>query len=1308
MATILLSAVGAGIGAGFGGSVLGLSGAVIGRAVGATLGRVIDQRLMGAGSEVVETGKVERFRLTGASEGTPVARMFGRMRLGGQVIWATRFVESVNTTVTGGSKGAARQPTVTTTSYAYSVSLAIALCEGEITRVGRVWADGEEIARGDLGLRVYSGAEDQLPDPKIEAVEGAGNAPAYRGIAYVVIEDLPLSRFGNRVPQFTFEVLRPALPGQTDGVADLVRGVRAVALMPGTGEYALATTPVHYAQGLGVNVSANVNSPSGKTDLATSIEILGEELPNCGSVSLLVSWFGDDLRCGQCKVKPKVEQAALDGVGMPWSVSGIGRSAADVIVQAAGRPIYGATPADGAVIEAIRAIHASGKAVMFYPFLLMEQLAGNGKQDPYTGAANQPVLPWRGRITSSVAPGLVGTVDRTAAAASQVAVFFGTVQPSHFTIGGGQVTYSGPPEYSMRRFILHYAALAAAAGGVEAFCIGSEMRGLSQIRGAGDSFPAVVQMKALAADVRTMLGAGTKIGYATDWSEYSGYQSPEGNRYFHLDPLWSDSNINFVGIDNYMPLADWRDGFDHADAGYGSIYNIDYLQANIAGGEGFDWYYASPEEADAQIRTPITDGAFGEPWIYRYKDLNSWWSLPHFERIGGVRQLSSTSWIPTSKPFWFTEFGCAAIDKGANEPNKFLDPKSSESGLPNYSNGRRDDLMQMQYLRAVMDYWQDPGNNPISQLYSGPMVDVSRAHVWAWDARPYPQFPNNLNLWSDGGNYAKGHWITGRTASQPLANVVAELCERSGLTAYSTDKLYGLVRGYSVASIETARSSLQPLMLAYGFDAIERGGVLDFRMRDARPDETLQPETLVEGGGSDGRIETTRSPAAEVAGRVRLNFVAADGDYEARSAEAIFPDEVTVSVAQTDISLVLTEAEGRGLAERWLAEARVARDRARFALPPSKAYLGAGDIIEIDDGAGSLLYRIDRVEQAGVNGVEAIRVESGLYQPSDIAEERVFPRPFVAPVPTYPLFLDLPLLTGTEVEHEPHIAVTATPWPGTVAVYSSASDNGYVLNQLLPASATIGVTQSILPKAEPGVWDRGSPLRVKAFGGTLSSVTEDDILNGANLMAIGDGSKDNWELFQFKDAVLVSQGVYDLSFRLRGQLGSDALVPASWPPGSQVVLINAALQQVELPISARGLARHFRIGSALRSVDDPSYVHLIEAFDGIGLRPYSPAHLNGTRLGNGDLGLNWIRRTRIDGDSWASVEVPLGETSEAYLVQVFQGSTKVREITATLPNWTYSQAQQLADGVSLPFTIRVAQISDRFGAGLFKGIAINV
>ena len=137
MATILLSAAGSAIGAGFGGSVLGLSGAVIGRAVGATLGRVIDQRLLGPGARPVETGRVDRFRLTGASEGAPVGQVWGRMRVSGQVIWASRFLETATTTG-GGGKGSPRQPSVT--EYSYSVNLAIALCEGEITRVGRIWA----------------------------------------------------------------------------------------------------------------------------------------------------------------------------------------------------------------------------------------------------------------------------------------------------------------------------------------------------------------------------------------------------------------------------------------------------------------------------------------------------------------------------------------------------------------------------------------------------------------------------------------------------------------------------------------------------------------------------------------------------------------------------------------------------------------------------------------------------------------------------------------------------------------------------------------------------------------------------------------------------------------------------------------------------------------------------------------------------------------------------------------------------------------------------------------------------------------
>jgi hypothetical protein len=258
MATIVLSAVGASIGGSFGGAVLGLSGAVIGRAVGATVGRVIDQRLLGSGSKAVETGRIDRLRLQTAGEGAPIPRIWGQMRLPGHVIWASPLEEIARSEDAGGGKGTPRSAV---TQISYRLSVALALCEGRILGVGRVWADGEEISADDLNMRVYNGDEDQRPDPAIAAHEG-DLAPAYRGLAYVVLEDLNLEACGNRMPQLNFEVTSPAQDG-----SGLCRDVRAVALIPGTGEYSLATTPVNQDLGLGELRSTNVNTPMGERTL---------------------------------------------------------------------------------------------------------------------------------------------------------------------------------------------------------------------------------------------------------------------------------------------------------------------------------------------------------------------------------------------------------------------------------------------------------------------------------------------------------------------------------------------------------------------------------------------------------------------------------------------------------------------------------------------------------------------------------------------------------------------------------------------------------------------------------------------------------------------------------------------------------------------------------------------------------------------------------------------------------------------------------------------------------------------------------
>jgi hypothetical protein len=1301
MATILLSAAGAAAGSAAGGTLLGLSMATVGRYVGASIGRVIDQSLLGNGSDVVESGRVDRFRLTGSGEGDAILRSYGRMRVGGQVIWASQFSEHVETT-SGGGKGGPTQPD--TNSYRYTVSLAIALCEGVIDGVGRIWADGTEIAPADLTMRVYPGDHTQLPDAKMEAIEGAGTVPAYRGTAYVVIEDLDLSPFGNRVPQFSFEVL--SADRVFDGVVDAepARAVQGVAMIPGTGEYALASDPAVIEYSLGQSKTVNVNSPSGKTDLLTSLEQLERELPNCDAVSLIVSWFGNDLRCGDCQIRPMVEQAQYDASNMPWQVAGLTRGSAEVIPELEARAVYGGTPTDQSVIQSLSEMAGRGKRVLFYPFILMDQLDGNGLTDPY-GGDEQAILPWRGRITSSVAPGQDGDIDGTAQVDAEVAAFFGTAEASDFTISNGQVTYAGPAEWSYRRFILHNAALCAAAGGVYAFCIGSEMRGLTQLRGAGNGFPAVAALIDLVAEVRAILGSEAKLGYAADWSEYFGYhpQDGSGDVYFHLDPLWADDEIDFVGIDNYMPVADWREGEGHQDAAWGSIYDLSYLRSNIEGGEGYEWYYHSDTARAAQIRTQITDEAHQEPWVFRYKDIRNWWENGHHNRIAGQRSEAPTDWVPQSKPIWFTELGCAAIDKGANQPNKFLDAKSSESALPHYSTGQRDDYMQMQYLRAVLGYWGDETVNPVSVEYGGPMLDMSNAYVWAWDARPYPHFPGNSDLWSDGVNYKKGHWLNGRGASRSLESVVREICTTAGVETLRTDRLHGIVRGFLADDVATARAILQPLMLRYGFDAIERDGVLEFRSRDGRVDQVLALDSLAVTSDTPSGLAKSRDNESEMVGRVRLRFVESDGDFETIAEEAILPDEATHKVSSSEMPVLMSRAEGRQVVERWLTEARIARDTINLSLPLSVGALGAGDIVQLEQGQR---YRLDRVETGTSLLAEAVRVEQEAYRPVDIEDTPARVAAFVEPSAVFPLFMDLPLLVGDEEPHAPHLAATAQPWPGTLSVYNSVEDNGYSLLQSLDAPATLGQLSAPLFAGPVGRFDRSNVIELDLVRGELQGVSELALLNGANAAVVGDGSPENWEVIQFQNAELVGDSSYHLSGLLRGQSGSDALMPDVWPAGSYFVLLNGAPQQLAVRQSTRNVSHHYRIGPAGRSYDDPSYQHQVHAFSGIGLKPYAPAHLTATESG-GDVALSWIRRTRVDGDSWEAADVPLGEESEAYQVRVLQGTTLIREETVTSPAWVYTAAMRSADSLVGLYRVEVAQISARFGAGHAAGLDLS-
>jgi hypothetical protein len=1313
MATLALSAIGSAVGgavfpAGF--SFLGasLTGAAIGRAVGGLAGAYIDNALFGAtGQQVARDGpRLADLTVTASTEGADIPRLYGRARLGGQIIWATNFEEEVTQTEAGGGgKGLNAGGGASATAYRYFANFAVALCEGEVTRLGRVWADGVEIALSDYTYRFHAGSETQMPDSLIEAKEGAGNAPAYRGLAYIVFERLPLEDFGNRIPQLNFEVFR--------AVDDFEGQVRGVTLIPAAGEFAYHPEEVRVDGGAGSTTSENRHTTLGDSDFAVSLDQLGETLPNCGAVSLFSAWFGSDLRCGICQIKPKVDSHDKGEGTTPvsWHVAGLTRATAEAVSTHLLRPAYGGTPSDNTIIAAIADLKTRGMAVLFTPFLLMDVPEGNALADPYTGAAGQPAYPWRGRITCDPAPGLVGSPDKSAAAQAQVDAFIGSAAPGDFSIADGAVVYSGAAEWSYRRFILHCAKLCEAAGGVDAFVIGSEMRGLSWVRDSASTYPFVDALVALAADVKAIL-PGAKVTYAADWSEYFGHHPADGSGdvFFHLDPLWSDGNIDAVAIDNYWPLSDWRDGTGHLDyqAGNRFIHDLAYLQGNIEGGEGYGWYYASDADRESQTRTPIADGAHGKPWVFRYKDIRSWWSQPHYDRPGGAESAGATAWIPRSKPIWFTELGCPAVDKGSNQPNVFHDPKSSENALPYFSRGLRDDLIQRRYLRAMLEWFADEENNPESGVYMGRMVDTSRIMLYTWDARPYPAFPALRTIWSDAENWQLGHWLTGRVSDAPLAETVAAIMDDFGFADFDAGQLSGAMSGYVIDRAMSARDALQPLETGFFFDSLESQGRVRFVHRGRGGiAASFAPDDLVETRADAPRYELTRGQETDLPQAAKVLFIDGERDYSQASAEGRRIAGGAGRVASARLPVVTTYAQARVIAETMVQEAWAARERARFVLPPSRLALDAADMVALTAGGRSFPLRLTEIALGEAIEAEALSIEPQLYD-AFVAPLR---QPSAATPTAYGaqlgVFLDLPLIRGDEAAHAGWVGAHGAPWPGGVAFYRSPGTSGYTLKALAATPAKIGATVTDFHAGPTARWDRGNRLHVSMAHGLLASADPLLVLGGANMAAV-ENADGEWEVIQFAGATLVSPGVYELSELLRGQAGTEGAMRSPVAAGACFVMLDAALRQVDMTAADIGLPFNWKYGPAPYDIGNTAYsTRLGLPFRGVGLRPLSPVQLRG-EFSSGDIFIRWVRRTRLGGDNWDQVEVPLGEESEAYEVDIMNGPAVARTLSVSSPMAIYTAAQQAADfgAPQTTYTLRICQLSPLYGRGQVSEVIV--
>ena len=1162
MGQIILSQAGQALGSALlpgGLNLLGaeISGAALGGALGGLAGRAVDS----AFASDVHGPRMSALHLMESREGAGLPLVYGRARVGGQVIWAARFKEKRRERSAG--KGGPKL-----NDYSYSVSFAVAIAQGPVTRLGRVWANGEVLTLAHISYRFYRGDESQLPDPLIEAVEGAGSAPAYRGTAYVVFEDLPLDRFGNRLPQLSFEVFRAL-----DDDGSLRRIVEGLNIIPATGEFAYATDIVRERRFPGVETPLNMNNPAGAANFTRSLSQAQDDFPQLQRAALTVAWFGDDLRGGSCRIRPGVETRERMSVPFGWEVAGLSRAEARLVSQSGGKANYGGTPSDRSVLQAIAQMKADGLEVTLSPFLLMDIPSGNGLADPY-GGAEQGAFPWRGRINS--------LADGTASVRTEIDTFVGA-----------------DGAFGYRHFILHHARLAVEAGGVDAFLIGSEMVALTRLRDETGAFPFVKALIEIAAEARDILGPDTLISYAADWTEYGAYvpQDGSGDLLFPLDPLWASPDLDFVGVDWYPPLSDWRSGSDHLDAlaGFEGASDAAYLAANLQGGEAYDWYYPSAEARAAQERTPIADSAHGEHWVFRQKDIGNWWGQSHYPRLGDTRSSTATSWTPGLKPVRLMEIGFPAVDRGTNAPNIFYDPKSSESALPHFSDGARNDVLQRRALEVSLSYWQ-----------AQPFVDA--AFAWAWDARPWPDFPVRDEIWSDGPNWSLGHWLNGRAGLVPLSAVIEDLTVMSGVEI-EAGALDGLVEGFVVPAPSTLRSVLEPLQALHRFSCHERETGLSLQPASGSPALNVSAGEIAGEGPSMTQVLLDKRP-----GHLTLTYISADDAYAPAVVHARLPEGDARYRIQTSLPLLMSEAKATRVASDLL-NAAVESERASMTLPPHLLALEPGDRISVETLPGE--WVIDDITDDGIarrvelsRPVEAVSVLAGSIPDTGTA----------ALIPAAPelMLIDAPALpskSGTG----PLVAATGSPWVGPVSVEVGRSLNGMKVRASVPAPASIGRLLAPLSAGPAHRWDEASGIALELFGGEVSSAEPESMLAGANTLLVQ--GEEGWEALSFQKADLQEDGSWRLSGLLRGLYGS---APAAAGQGTIVVLVDEAVEASALARGEVGIEMHWRAGGA----DAQVFTHQ----DTAGL-PWPVAQLRAKKAAEG-MQVSWLACAPDIPDSW--------------------------------------------------------------------------
>lgn len=1164
------------------------------------------------------TGKLSELSIQTSTYNKIIPNIYGTNKIAGNIIWMDEVKEVQNNYQTSIQVSKGNTIKQNNTEYFYFLNFAIAICANEIKEIKNIWANGDLLKLDKFQFRVYNGTESQLQDPLIKNINP--KTPAFKGITYLVFENFPLSSFGNRIPNFIFEVVRK---DELDNENNIQKKIKGINLFPLVGNFlyniteqsraSLSYEQNYFMSGKPAQVKTlNKNNNSNYTDSILSLNQFNEQFINCEYFCISSTFFGDNKNINICKLLPRVEFNFFENLNPAlelderifvrpndWSVASWDRFNSKILSKDNHNNfIYqGGTPDDAGIKELFSELKKKGKKTIFCPNIYFDLNEKSSGKDLF-GDANDI--------------------------------------NNFFTKTNGY-----------NEFILHYAFLLK--GLVDVFYIGNELSGLTCIKDQNNIFPAVEELKLLANYVRNILGDKIKISYSAGYKEYHNF-----NSWYNLDRLWSDQNINFIGIKAFFPLT-----YDIQD-------NIskELIKNSWTKGEGYDYITNNKQD-----REPIEAK-------FAYKNIKYWWENDHINPNKII-----TEWIPKSKKIWFTEYGFSSIDGSTNEPSIEGDGVK----FPLFSNNSIDFFAQKIAIEAMEEFWEN------SEYIENKILSY-------WDLRPWPYFPNKTSIWKDGELWKYNYCVNGKINITNANNIIYKVFEDANLSLdlIETIQVDESVDGIIVNNNISVKDILYILQKTCFFDCVESFGKIKFlsnkeKFRNNDKIIEINYEDLIEEESNNEKfyIKTDIIADRDLPKKLSCVFIDKNNDYDANIVYSIKNSVENGIDAIENLPVVLDEERARSICETTLNNLWVEKNIFKFSVNLSFLFLEPSDIIKLNTQYNSLILKIinttvenNKIIILAKQFNKFIFKTNYNYNLNDNLSilkkiENCDLIPFELPSINNDLLNKINIFFA--------VKKNSAFWNGSNLYFSNNFGRDYTSLSSITTDNIIGEVITIKDIGHPYYFDKISEFKI-LFDENITvdffkNVTELEIFNGENLALIGN------EIIQYQNIILNEDSSYTIKNLLRGLFGTEDEIKKHKLKENFILLKNNFLQ--ELYFDKRGSNILYNIVNFNEDISNGFGVNYV--VNGNNLRPLRPCHV---RL-NSSKKLMWDRIDRGNINWIDNFENDTVENEEKYYLEFYNTENELIKKIVTNDRF-YILEDELRN---FSFTLKLYQINKIYGYG---------